>query len=225
MTYNLLIGQRLYSSWSLRGWLPFAVHNIPVTVHDAVIYGDDFHSDVAKFGGHRTVPAVQSPNGGVLSDSLSIFWHLAEAFPDLGLLPDDPADRCTAQNLISEMHSGFFALRGACPMNLATGWIGFEPDDGVKADLARIDEIWSKALEKSGGPYLFGTYGLVDAFYAPVAIRIAGYDLAVSDTATKYVTAQLSHPAIKQWRDMGIAQDTELSQYEMPLVRRPFPMP
>lgn len=225
MTYNLLIGQRLYSSWSLRGWLPFAVHDIPVTVQDTLIYGDDFYADVAKFGGHRTVPCAQAPHGGVLSDSLSIGWHLAEAFPDRGLLPEDPIKRAAAQNLISEMHSGFQALRSACPMNLATGWVGFEPDAAVKADLARIDTIWSEALATSGGPFLFGAYGLVDAFFAPVALRVAGYDLALSEVAKTYVTAQLALPAIQQWRNVGLAQDAELANYDMSLERCPFPMP
>ena len=225
MTYNLLIGQRLYSSWSLRGWLPFAVHKIPVTVQDTLLYSPEFYDDVEKFGGVRTVPAVRSPEVGIWADSLSICWGLAEAFPDCGLLPSDPVARSKAQSLIAEMHSGFGALRGACPMNLATGWVGFAPDDAVQGDLARIDAIWTDALNTSGGPFLFGEYGLVDAFFAPVAIRIAGYDLPVSDTAKSYVTAQLSHPAIQQWRKDGLAKDTELSNYEMPLKRRPFPMP
>lgn len=225
MTYNLLIGQRLYSSWSLRGWLPFAAHNIPVTVQDTLLYSDGFPSDVTHFGGHRTVPAVKTPDGGIWADSLSICWGLADAYPDRGLLPSDPIDRAKAQSLIGEMHSGFAALRSACPMNLATGWVDFRPDDAVKADLARIDTIWSDALKTSDGPFLFGDYGLVDAFFAPVAIRIAGYGLSMSDVSKSYVNAQLSHPAIQQWRADGLAKDTELSNYEMPLKRCPFPMP
>ncbi|MFT5742155.1 MAG: glutathione S-transferase [Paracoccaceae bacterium] len=225
MTYNILIGQRLYSSWSLRGWLPFAVHDIPVTVHDTLIYSETFSTDVANFGGSGTVPAVRTPHGGVLSDSLAICWGLADAFPERGLLPNDPADRAKAQSLIAEMHTGFTALRGACPMNLATGWAGFKPNAAVQADLARIDEIWSAALDASDGPFLFGTYGIVDAFFAPVAIRIAGYALPASDTAMAYVHAQLSLAAIQEWRTKGLARDTELSQYEMPLERCPFPMP
>ncbi|MCF2906553.1 glutathione S-transferase [Octadecabacter sp. CECT 8868] len=225
MTYNLLIGQRLYSSWSLRGWLPFAVHDIPVTVHDTLLYGDAFYDDVAKFGGNRTVPTVKTPEGGIWADSLSICWGLADAFPDRGLLPTDPIARAQAQSLIAEMHSGFTALRGDCPMNLATGWLGFVPSEAVKTDLSRIDAVWSSALDASNGPFLFGEYGLVDAFFAPVAIRIAGYDLPVSETAKTYVTAQLYHPAMQQWRKDGLMLDTELSQYDMALERCPFPMP
>ena len=225
MIYKLLIGQRLYSSWSLRGWLPFAVHNIPVTVQDTLIYGPDFYADVAAFGANRSVPAAQTPAGGVLADSLSIAWHLAETFPDRGLLPNDPKARITAQNMIAEMHSGFTALRSACPMNLATAWDGFVPDDAVRADLARIDQLWSHALDQSGGPFLFGEYGLVDAFFAPVTIRIAGYGLPVSDAAQAYVKAQLSLPQLQEWRAEGLRRDAELSNYDMPHERIPFPMP
>ncbi len=225
MTYKLLIGQRLYSSWSLRGWLPFAVHNIAVQTQDTLIYGADFQKDVATFGAHRTVPAVRTPQGGLLTDSLAIGWHLAEAFPERGLLPEAAKARAMAQSMIAEMHSGFTALRGACPMNLATGWTGFEPAPDVTADLARIDRLWSDALDMSGGPFLFGDYGLADAFYAPVCIRIAGYGLAVSEAAQAYVQAQLAHPAIRQWRNDGLRMDRELPNYDMPLERCPFPMP
>ena len=137
MTYKLLIGQRAYSSWSLRGWLPFDAFDIPFDLQKAVIYGDDFYDDVFAFAGGSTVPAVVTPDGGQLTDSLAIAWHLAEAFPNRGLLPADPKTRANALSLISTMHSGFMALRAACPMNLWTAWDGFEPDEAVQADLAK----------------------------------------------------------------------------------------
>ncbi len=224
MEYTLLIGQRTYSSWSLRAWLPFAVHRIPVTVEDALLYDPGFAERVAAFGGHRTVPVLRTPEGGVLTDSIAIGWHLSETFPDRGLLPADPVDRAAAQSMMAEMHSGFAALRGACPMNLATAWRGFRPDDTVRADVARIDALWSAALDRSGGPFLFGGYGLADAFFAPVAVRIAGYGLPVSETARGYVAAQLSLPALVRWRAEGLARDAEVAYYEMNLPRAPFPM-
>ena len=225
MTYKILIGHRLYSSWSLRGWLPFAAFDIPVQVHDTLLYDASFYDDVRDFGGAGTVPVVITPDGAALTDSLSIVWHLAQAFPDRGLLPDDPKQRAMAMNMIAQMHSGFTALRGACPMNRATAWIGFDPDDAVRADLAKIETLWANAQASSGGPFLFGDYSLADAYFAPVAIRIAGYDLPVSDAAQAYVAAQLSHPAVQQWAATGRAKDAELSQYEMHLERAPFPMP
>lgn len=120
---------------------------------------------------------------------------------------------------MAEMHSGFMALRGACPMNLRTAWAGFRPDAAVLADLTRIEAIWAGALAGSGGPFLFGDYTLADAFYAPVAARIAGYGLPVSDAARAYVQAHLTHGPFRRWRAMGFAHGPEQGTYEMGLPR------
>ncbi len=223
MTYKLLIGQKSYSSWSLRGWLCFAPFDIAVDVTSAEIYGDSFAADVAAFGGHSTVPAVVTPAGGLLTDSIAIAWHLAEAFPDRGLLPSDPVERAEAQSIIAEMHAGFGPLRAACPMNLRTGWEGFNPSDAVLADVARVAAIWDKAIARSGGPFLYGNFTLADAFYAPVATRLLTYDLPMSDRARSYAEAIITHPAFLTWRADGLREDTELSQYDMPLSRKPWP--
>lgn len=226
MTYTLLIGDRSYSSWSLRGWLPFAVFDIPVSVEATILYRPAFATDMARFAPLvRTVPALKTPQGGLLRDSLAIGWHLAEAFPDRGLLPAGPVDRAMAQSMIAEMHSGFTALRGACPMNLRTAWEGFTPSEAVLADLARIEALWSAALDRSGGPFLFGDYTLADAFFAPVAMRIAGYALPVSERVRAYVDAHLSHAPLRRWRAMGLAHGPEQDAYEMGLPRAPFPVP
>ncbi len=224
MTYSLLIGQKSYSSWSLRGWLCFAPFDIPVTVRSAVIYSDAFYDDVATFGAHRTVPAVRTPEGGMLTDSLAIAWHMAEAFPEKGLLPSDPIARAEAQSIIAEMHSGFTALRGACPMNLRTAWSGFDPSAEVLADVARIEEIWTAALDRSGGPFLFGAFTLADAFYAPVVTRLLTYHLPMSDTVATYAKALTTHPSFLSWRAEGLSDDDEVAFYDMPnLERVPFP--
>jgi glutathione S-transferase len=226
MTYTILIGDRSYSSWSLRGWLPFEVWAIPVRVQATIMYRPEFAQDRHAFApGLRTVPAVKTPEGGLLTDSLAIAWHLAETFPDRGLLPGDPADRAMAQSLIAEMHSGFAALRGACPMNLRCAWDGFTPSDAVRADLVRVETLWTAALDQSGGPFLFGDYTLADAVYAPVAMRIAGYGLPVSAAAQAYVDAHLAHGPLRRWRAMGLAYGPEQMTYDMELPRRPFPVP
>lgn len=225
MTYALLIGQRSYSSWSLRGWLPFDAFDIPYTLHRTEIYGPNFAAEVEEFAGGRTVPAAIAPDGSALTDSLSIAWHLAEAFPDKGLLPKAGPSRAMAQCLIAEMHSGFSALRNACPMNLQTGWDGFVPSTEVNKDLADLDQIWSRALAVSGGPFLLGAYTLADVFYAPVAARIAGYGLPVSPLAKTYVSAQLAHPSMRRWRAMALAENRLVTVYDQPLKRRPYPAP
>ena len=226
MTYTLLIGDRSYSSWSLRGWLPFAEFDIPVKVEATILYRPEFAEDMAAFAPLvRTVPALKTPEGGLLRDTLAIGWHLAEAFPDRRLLPQGAVDRAMAQSMIAEMHSGFVPLRSACPMNLRTAWDGFVPSDAVKSDLARIEALWAAALDRSGGPFLFGAYTLADAFYAPVAMRIAGYALPVSDRARAYVEAHLTHGPLRRWRAMGFAYGPEQDTYEMGLPRAPFPAP
>ena len=219
MTYRLLIGQKSYSSWSIRGWLAFAAFDIPVEVSSAIIYSDSFHDDVAAFGGHRTVPCAVTPEGGQLKDTLAIAWHLAEAFPDRGLLPTAPGARAEAMSLISEMHSGFSALRGACPVNLRTGWAGFEPSEAVLQDCERADAIFARAE----GPFLFGPFGLADAFYAPLATRFLTYGLPLSPSGRAYVEAIWSLPLLQRWRAEGLVEDAELSQYDMPLKRAALP--
>lgn len=225
MTYEILIGQKSYSSWSLRGWLAFAAFDIPVTVQSAVIYSDSFYDDVAAFGAHRTVPAVRTPDGGMLTDSLAIAWHLANAFPDKGLLPRDPVACADALSIMAEMHSGLMALRAACPMNLRTAWVGFEPSDAVLADVARVEEIFDRALSQSGGPYLFGDVSLADVIYAPVVTRLLTYRLPMSQSTQSYATAVTRLPAFRTWREEGMIEDAEVEVYDMaPLERAPFPL-
>lgn len=224
MTYDLLIGQQSYSSWSLRGWLSFAPFDIPVTLHKIEIYGPTFHADVAAFGGHRTVPAARTPEGGMLTDSLAIAWHLADAFPERGLLPQDPIERAEAMSIITEMHAGFTDLRANCPVNLRNAWAGFAPTEAVLADVARLEEIWARALARSGGPFLYGAFTLADAFYAPVATRLLTYGLPMSDTAHGYAKAIVTHPSFVAWRTAGMRESREIARYDKaPLERMPFP--
>lgn len=224
MTYDLLIGQQSYSSWSMRAWLAFAPFDIPVTLHFAEIYGETFYDDVTRFAGGSTVPAVRTPDGGLLTDSIAIAWHLAEAFPDRGLLPSGAVERAEAMSIIAEMHSGFTHLRANCPVNLRTAWAGFEPSEAVLSDVARLEDIWSRALNRSGGPFLYGDFTLADAFYAPVATRLLTYGLPMSETALGYAKAILRHPAFLEWRAEGMKETAEIARYDKaPLERVPFP--
>ena len=229
MTYDLLIGDRSYSSWSLRGWLLFAAHDIPVTVHIAPMYDPGFAEALKGWPPARTVPVARGATGVVWSDSLSIAEGLAETHPESRHWPDDPRARGLARSMAAEMHSGFTALRRACPMNLRTAWAGFVADDAVRADLARLERLWDAARDMTAtapddGPWLFGRYGAVDAFFAPVAMRIAGYGLPVSDAARRYCNAHLAHAPLRRWRDEGEAADRTLREYDMDLAPAPFPV-
>ncbi|WP_308917711.1 glutathione S-transferase [Jannaschia sp. LMIT008] len=226
MTYDLLIGDRSYSSWSLRGWLLFAAFDLPVRTHLARMYDPGFVLALRDYAPARTVPTVRMPDGAVWTDSIAIAEGLAEAHPDAGHWPRDPRPRALARSLVAEMHSGFTALRAACPMNLRVAWDGFVPDDAVRADLDRLDRLWGLARETAtdDGPWLFGAYTAADAFYAPVAMRIAGYDLPATPTMRSYVDAHLAHAPLREWRAEGEAADRTLDVYDMGLLTKPFPM-
>ena len=226
MTYDLLIGDKSYSSWSLRAWLLFERFDIPVNVHTTEFYQPGFAEDLKPWFPAATVPVVRAPSGTIWTDSLAIFEGMIEAHPDLPLLPQDPKRRATARSLMAEMHSGFMALRGECPMNLRNMWQGFEPSDAVLRDISRITMLWAHARTLAAdGPWLFGDYSAVDAFYAPVAARIAGYGLPVDEPAAAYVNAHLNDPAFRRWRAMGEARDRTLSEYDKGLPKAPWPGP
>ncbi|SEP75862.1 glutathione S-transferase [Loktanella sp. DSM 29012] len=227
MTYDLFIGDRTFSSWSLRGWLMLEAFDLPYRSHVVGLYSGTMAADLADLAPARTVPVLRTPRGHVLTDSIAMAETLAEAHPQAGLYPADPGARALARSLVAEMHSGFAALRGDCPMMLAHGWQGFTPGPDVLADLARLETLWAlaRARHEAGGPWLFGTYSLADVFYAPAALRIATYDLPVSDAAQAYVAAHLNDPLIRQWRAMGLTQSYDPMPYAMDLPKRPWPGP
>ena len=226
MTYDLLIGDRSYSSWSLRGWLLFAAFDIPVRVHLAELYDPGFAETLAKWPPARTVPVARDAEGAVWSDSLAIAEGLAEAHPEAGHWPRDRRARAMARSMVAEMHSGFSAVREACPMNLRVAWEGFAPSKSVRGDLRRLEQLWAgaRSVARDGGPWLFGRYSAADAFYAPLAMRVAGYALPVSDAARAYVETQLAHRPLVEWRAEGEARDRTLSNYDMGLPTGPFPI-
>ena len=159
MKYSLAIGDRTYSSWSLRGWLLFAKFDIPVDVVTARLYSPEFTDVLKKFGGGRLVPAVRfdAPSGPVIvTDTLAIAETLTERHPDKTMWPQNPAARGFARSITAEMHSGFGALRNDCAMNLHHCYKGFTPSDPVLADVARVEKIWSEARSRWGtsGPWL-----------------------------------------------------------------------
>lgn len=226
MRYSLAIGDRGHSSWSLRGWLLFDAFGIPVRVRRAQLYSDELPELLADFDPARTVPALRLPEGGVIWDSLAIAETLHERHPEAGIWPADPGLRALARSLAAEMHSSFGALREQCPMNLRASYADYDPPDPVRADLARIETLWSHALALSGGPWLCGTYSAADAFFAPVAGRIAGYGLPVGAQAAAYVDALLAHPAFRRWRAMGLVDGPDQPFYARPnLTKRPWPGP
>ncbi|WP_380057865.1 glutathione S-transferase [Falsihalocynthiibacter sp. SS001] len=227
MTYLLALGDRAYSSWSLRGWLLFEKFGIPCETRFARLYTDAFPEMLKEFAPSRLVPAVKTSDGLVISESLTIAEELASRHPEANIWPSDPNHRAIARSLAAEMHAGFGALREACPMNLRVSYSNFSPDASVTKDLRRLEEIWATAREATNSktPWLCGEYSAADAFYAPIAARIAGYGLEVSDAAQDYVNAHLNDPAFRRWRAMGLVDGPDQPFYKRDFALKAWPGP
>ena len=225
MTYELYIGDRSFSSWSMRGWLMLRKFGLPFNTTLVGLYSGTMAQDIAHLAPARTVPVMQTPEGHVLSDSLSMAETLVERHPNVNFYPKDPAARALARNLVAEMHSGFSALRDQCPCMITHVWEGFSPSAAVRADVERITELWSIARTKFGqsGPWLFGEYSLADVFYAPVAYRFTAFDMAVDAAAQLYVDAHLSDPAFHEWRAEALEVSYDPFPYPFDLNKRPWP--
>ena len=226
MLYDLYIGDRMYSSWSLRGWLMFEKFGIPCRVHMVGLYAGTMAADLAALAPARLVPAVYTAGGTAIGESLAIAETLAERHPEAHLWPADADQRAVARWLCCEMVTGFRDLRGDCPMQLQRCYTGFEPSQAVMADLARIETLWAHARRVSGARegWLFGAYSLADVFYTPVAARIIGYGLPVSEEARAYCMALLSDPAVRAWRAEGAKVVYSPEPYGMDLPATPWPI-
>jgi glutathione S-transferase len=202
MSLHLVIGNKNYSSWSLRPWLAMKVAGIAFKETVISLEAKDFKARVTAVSGAGKVPVLIDGDVHVW-ESLAILEYLAEKFPAAGLWPKDAAARAHARAIASEMHAGFLPLRRHLPMNV---WrpVQLRPlDDGAKADAARIDAIWSDCRARYGaaGPFLFGAFSAADAMYAPVIWRFHTYAVEVSAAARAYMNAMMALPAWGEWRD------------------------
>lgn len=227
MTYDLVIGDRGYSSWSLRGWLLLDAFGIPVRTISARLYTDELPNLLKDFHPARTAPTLRTPDGVVVPESLAIAEELASRHPEAWIWPTDPKARAIARVLAAEMHAGFGALRSYCPMNLRVSYTDCSPPPEVLADLDRLQVIWDWARAQTGaeGDWLCGAYSAADVFFAPVAARIAGYNLPVGAAAQAYVAAHLAHPSFRRWRAMGLVDGADQEFYRRDYPQRPWPGP
>ncbi|MEP3047497.1 MAG: glutathione S-transferase family protein [Roseibium sp.] len=202
---ELFIGNKNYSSWSFRPWIALKQKRIPFQEH---LVPFDFENGNPKFQDFSPSMKVPVLKDGDLTvwDSLAILEYVAECFPDKGLWPEDKNLRARARSISAEMHSGFPALRGACPMNMRRSIETLDIDDAVKTDVARIVEIWSECLEASGGPFLFGDFTIADAMYAPVVSRFATYTLSQDPVVARYHEAMTGTEAWKAWEAEGLKE-------------------
>jgi glutathione S-transferase len=198
MALTLLIGDRRYSSWSLRGYLAAAMSRLPFETKTIWLDRPDSAAELAARTPASRVPVLHDGEL-VVWDSLAICEYLAELAPDRGLWPAERAARARARSVSAEMHSGFQQLREQMGFDLLARRPGQGHTPGALADVQRIQKTWSEALDRSGGPFLFGALTIADAMYAPICSRFVTYDVQLDATSQRYVDAIFAWPAMQQW--------------------------
>lgn len=215
---KIIIGNKAYSSWSLRGWLAVRQSGLPyeevvVPMYDEAWPQRRMQPDLAVSNGK--IPTLWDGSLAVW-DSLAIVETLNDMTGDSRFWPQDKAARALARSMAAEMHSGYVPLRKACPMNVRKVFTTGTPSEAVLENLSRITALWTQARTAfgAGGPYLFGTFGAADIMFAPVIFRIQGYSLPVEGLARDYVDAMLAHPWMVEWVEGAKAESWVLDQYE-----------
>ena len=205
---KLLIGNKNYSSWSMRPWVMLTQFDIPF--EEVMVRFDSFAADskfkavVAALSPVGKVPILVEDDGFAVWDTLAIAEYVAEKFPAKGLWPRDARRRARARSVCAEMHSGFAALRGAFGMNIEAslaevGARVLAENAAARADLARVIQLWQEALADSGGPFLFGDYSIADAYFAPVVMRLRTYALPVPADVAAYMARAVAAKGTAAW--------------------------
>jgi glutathione S-transferase len=216
MTLKLVIGNKNYSSWSMRPWLALRANNIPFEeVFISLYTGAADKERILNFSRAGKVPILVDGDVAIW-DSLAIIEYVAERFPEKRLWPEHPAHRAHARAISAEMHSGFAALRNECGMNLHRPVHAIELSDEARANIARIEEIWAECRERYGksGPFLFGSFGAADAMFAPVVHRFRTYAVAVSKETQAYMDTMMALPAFAEWTTAGLAETIVIEKFE-----------
>lgn len=212
----LVIGNKNYSSWSLRAWLGLRQAGIPFTEKLVTLFDEDWPDSIRPYSPTLKVPVLIDGDVTVW-ESLAILEYAAERFPDAGLWPADPAARAVARAVSAEMHAGFAALRNAMPMNIRASHPGRGRDEGVAEDIARIMSLWNdcRARFGIGGPFLFGPFSAADAMFAPVASRFRTYAVELDRTSRDYADALFDLSAFKEWETAALAEPWIVAEDEI----------
>lgn len=211
---TLIIGNRNYSSWSLRAWLAMEATGQEFDEVVIPLGQPDTAENILHWSPTTRVPALKDGDV-VLWDSLAICEHLAEAFPEAGLWPTDTRARATARSVVAEMHSGFVALRKHMPMNLRASYPIASPP-GVEEDIVRITSLWEDCRTQFGGDgdLLFGQFTIADAFYAPIVSRFLTYGVSPGGIANEYMGAVWDLPAMQDWAEKARAEKWNVARYD-----------
>ena len=206
-TIKLVIGDKNLSSWSMRAWLAAKASEIPFEEILVRLDTPDTKSKLQKYSPSQRVPCLIDGDLRIW-DSLAIAEYLAEMAPDKELWPKHAAKRALARSMTAEMHSGFAALRNQLSMDLRLSIQVRHLTADTISDIRRVVDLWSNAVKVSDGPYLFGRFGIVDAFYAPVVFRFMSYGIEVkSPECQRYMSAIRENRIVKEWFDAGIKEE------------------
>jgi glutathione S-transferase len=216
MALKLVIGNKNYSSWSMRPWLALRASGIAFEEIFIPLYtGEADKQRILDFTHSGKVPTLI--DGDVtIWDSLSIIEYVAERFPQARLWPEDRASRAHARSISAEMHSGFMALRSECGMNLHRPVRAIALSADACANVARIQQIWNECRDRYGkfGPFLFGQFGAADAMFAPVVHRFRTYAIPVAGEARTYMETMMALPAFQEWTRAGLAESLVIERFE-----------
>jgi glutathione S-transferase len=220
---KLYIGNKNYSSWSMRPWVLLTQAEIAfeeiVVRFDSFDEGSDFRKQISTVSPVGKVPVLDD-DGFKVWDTLAIAEYLAERFPEKNLWPQAVQARARARSICAEMHSGFAALRSACPMNIeanlaATGALIWRDKPAVRTDVARLGAMWRELLAGHEGPMLFGDFCIADAFFAPVCMRLKSYALPVPGDIAAYIERLCAMPGVKAWTAGALAEN-DFREFEEP---------
>jgi glutathione S-transferase len=212
---TLVIGNKNYSSWSMRPWVAMTAFGIPFQEIRVLLDRDDTASKIAEYSAGGRVPVLLAGEMTVW-DSLAICEYLAEQFPEKHLWPQDVAARATARSVCAEMHSGFGGLRSAMSMNIRARFGGRGRNAASQADIGRISEIWEECLSRFGHhQFLFGDFSIADAFYAPVVMRFRTYGVSLAPALNAYCERVLAHPAVARWVEEALAETETAPKHDV----------
>ncbi|MDP9413053.1 MAG: glutathione S-transferase family protein [Pseudomonadota bacterium] len=217
---KLIIGNKAYSSWSLRGWLAVKQSGLPFQEITVPLYDEDWEKrrEGDEFAPSKGKVPILWDNNIVIWDSLAIIEWLADKTDRTRYWPKDDAARGMARSMAAEMHSSYQNLRRECSMNVRKQFPPKNLSEPVRVEVIRILELWAEARARhgSGGPYLFGTFGAVDIMFAPVVTRFVTYSIPVPRFAAAYMEAILSHPWMIDWIEAAQEEPWVIEQYEVP---------
>ncbi len=213
---TIILGNKAYSSWSLRGWLVLAQTGAAFDEVVIPLRRADSKAKILEHSPSGFVPALRVESDGrrlTICDSLAIAEYLAERFPSAGLWPEDAEARAAARSVAAEMHAGFAALRGHMPMDLRARYPGVGRGEGVEADIERVRAIWRscRATHGGAGDFLFGGFTAADAAFAPVVLRFQTYGVALDPVCLAYRDAVLARPAMADWMSAAAAEPWTIS--------------